>query len=84
MIKSKKCPIYCIKRGPVKVHSRGFSVYVLMTTKLRALARGEKSKDKKFRCHFLALKDFILKTSTSKKKKKKRKNRLTTTICCHS
>lgn len=78
MIKSKKCPIYCIKKGAVKVHSRGFSVYVLMTTKLRALARGEKSKNKKFRCHFLALKDFILERTTSKK------FRLTTTIYCHS
>ncbi len=67
MIKSKKCPIYYIKRGAVEVHSRGFSVYVLMTTKLRALAREEKSKDKNFRCHFTALKDFILETTTSKK-----------------
>lgn len=33
-----------IKKGRRKVHSRGFSVYVLMTTKLRVLAKEEKSK----------------------------------------
>lgn len=33
-----------IKRVRRKVHSSGFSVYVLMTTKLRVLAKGEKAK----------------------------------------